>query len=176
MAASSSSTTSSPLHGNQARRALLIGVSGYDGRPYPPLKSPRRDVGPLSSFSLFSLFHLFSLVCFGLALFALICKLFTDALKAVLEPLHFIVTVVYDLNRQQMRDVMKEFRKSLEPNCFVFFHFSGHGVQFRNTGYFVPLGVNDASPDPEDVEDIFLNMNWVCLLFVLVVKKKGVDI
>ncbi len=63
-----------------------------------------------------------------------------DAMAAALEQLKFDVTRIKDANLSQMKESVRDFRRSLSRGDAAFFYYSGHGVQVGGKNYLVPIG------------------------------------
>jgi len=69
----------------------------------------------------------------------------------VLSTLGFSVTKKLNADQRQMKKAISEFGKALSrPDAVGLFYFAGHGVQFKNRNYLIPVGV--AIESEADVE------------------------
>ena len=68
---------------------------------------------------------------------------------AALRDLDFEVIELVDLDLENMRAAVDAFEALLQPGGISVFYFSGHGMQFRQKNYLVPVGV-----PMRDVDDV----------------------
>jgi hypothetical protein len=66
-------------------------------------------------------------------------KLIRDTLK---NELGFDVTYETDLTKHQMREAIRAFSLSIQKKDIALFYYSGHGMQYRNLNYLIPLKAN----------------------------------
>jgi len=66
-------------------------------------------------------------------------KLIRDTLK---NDLDFDVSYKTDLTKHQMREVIRAFSLSIKEDDIALFYYSGHGMQYRNLNYLIPLKAN----------------------------------
>jgi len=66
-------------------------------------------------------------------------KLIRDTLK---NDLDFDVTYETDLTKHQMREAIRVFSLSIQKDDIALFYYSGHGMQYRNLNYLIPLEAN----------------------------------
>jgi hypothetical protein len=66
-------------------------------------------------------------------------KLIRDTLK---NDLGFDVTYETDLTKHQMREAIRVFSLSIQKDDIALFYYSGHGMQYRNLNYLIPLKAN----------------------------------
>ena len=76
-----------------------------------------------------------------------------------LGSLGFSVTTKKNLNRQAMRDSIRDFSKTLHTGDEALFYFSGHGAQIARQNYLIPLG-NDIQ-DEDEVSDEAVPLSFV---------------
>ncbi len=67
------------------------------------------------------------------------------AIAAELKTIGFDVTLKQDLNQQQLKANLREFKSHVQGGDEVLFYFSGHGVQFGGTNYLVPVDMTAES-------------------------------
>lgn len=77
----------------------------------------------------------------------------TDALAIAdaLQAVGFQVTVGRDLSERRMKEVLRQFRQSVQGGDEVVVYFAGHGVQLANTNYLLPVDIR--GQNEEEVKD-----------------------
>ena len=85
-----------------------------------------------------------------------------DDIAAVLADLGFEVVggVRIDQTLRQMKSSVRQFRRRLESSGGVgFFYYAGHGVQYRNANYLIPVGADIRAE--EDIEHEAMSLDWL---------------
>lgn len=78
----------------------------------------------------------------------------------VLEQLGFDVIAGSDQSKRQMKAAVREFRRRLEASGGVgFFYYAGHGMQYKNTNFLIPIDAD--IQQEEDIESEAIAANWV---------------
>jgi hypothetical protein len=77
----------------------------------------------------------------------------TDALAIAdaLQTVGFQVTVGRDLSERRMKEVLRQFRQTVQGGDEVVVYFAGHGVQLANTNYLLPVDIR--GQNEEEVKD-----------------------
>jgi formylglycine-generating enzyme required for sulfatase activity len=65
-----------------------------------------------------------------------------DDIAKALSQLGFQVTLGKNLNRKEMRSVIREFGKNLRQGGVGLFYFAGHGMQVEGRNYLIPIGAD----------------------------------
>lgn len=63
----------------------------------------------------------------------------TRAIAAALTELDFDVTSLSDLTGEQMRRAIAEFSRKIAPGDVALFYYAGHGLQYNDTNYLLPV-------------------------------------
>jgi hypothetical protein len=66
-------------------------------------------------------------------------------IREQLEKLDFEVTVGSDLNRDEMEKEIREFASRLGSSDLALFYFAGHGIQFKQENYLLPVDYDSGS-------------------------------
>jgi hypothetical protein len=85
----------------------------------------------------------------------------TDA-RAIGESLSkvgFEVTTAFDLSERRMKEVLRNFRMSIQGGDQVVFFYAGHGVQLSSSNYLLPVDIEGASE--EQVKDEAIELQRV---------------
>lgn len=83
-------------------------------------------------------------------------KLIRDTLK---NDLGFEVTYEKDLNKYEMEKLIGEFSSSIASNDIALFYYSGHGMQYRNMNYLIPLKANAVTEG--QVPSVSVDVNYI---------------
>jgi len=78
-------------------------------------------------------------------------KLIRDTLQ---NDLDFDVTYEEDLTKHQMREAIRAFSLSIKKEDIALFYYSGHGMQYRNLNYLIPLKANAVTEGQIPVEGV----------------------
>ena len=62
------------------------------------------------------------------------------AMKQALKEAGFDVTLVENANKKEMNKAISDFGRRLNENTISLFYFSGHGVQYEDNNYLIPIG------------------------------------
>ena len=62
------------------------------------------------------------------------------AMKQALKEAGFDVTLVENANKKEMNKAISDFGRRLDENTISLFYFSGHGVQYEDNNYLIPIG------------------------------------
>ncbi|CAF1255773.1 unnamed protein product [Rotaria magnacalcarata] len=68
-------------------------------------------------------------------------------MSSALESIGFTVTQAAHLNRVEMQQAIVKFENSIHPGDMVLFYFAGHGVQWKDQNYLLPIDI----PNPKNV-------------------------
>lgn len=79
----------------------------------------------------------------------------TNDLSDLLKTIDFKVTLLYNLNKQQMTNSFIDFAKTIDDGSLVLFCYSGHACDVDGENYFIPVGVDIESD--RDIEDFSVN-------------------
>ncbi len=74
-------------------------------------------------------------------------------MKKVLTSLGFKVTLKRNANRRVMINAVQKFGRRLNRGDVALFFFAGHGLQFQNRNFLVPIGANIKSE--ADIENCY---------------------
>ena len=78
-------------------------------------------------------------------------RLIRDTLQ---NDLHFDVTYETDLTKHQMREAIRAFSLSIQKEDIALFYYSGHGMQYRNLNYLIPIKANAVTEGQIPVEGV----------------------
>ncbi len=83
-------------------------------------------------------------------------------LAKVLTKLGFKVIHKDNLNRKQMKEVIRQFSKQLAHKQEVgLFYYSGHGIQHQGVNYLIPIGAKDSLKAEFDLPDETVTVDYV---------------
>ncbi len=68
-------------------------------------------------------------------------------MREVLTDLGFQVALVTNATRSEMEVALHNYLQTLQPGDISFFHFSGHGFQWRKNNYLAPVDLNPSAID-----------------------------
>ena len=74
-----------------------------------------------------------------------------------LQTLDFQVEKGINCTYQQIDSLIKAFKKSIQKQDLVLFFFAGHGVQYKEQNYLLPVDADDAIDAEEDIETSSIN-------------------
>ena len=75
-------------------------------------------------------------------------------MATTLKGLGFDVILKTDVDRQQMRQALRDFSGKLDKDTIGLFYFSGHGVQVNGENYLVPVGTDIETEDEVPDESV----------------------
>jgi formylglycine-generating enzyme required for sulfatase activity len=96
------------------------------------------------------------------------------AVAKVLRLLHFDVTLVTDVNQEQMETAILDFGKKLRKDKEAVFYYSGHGVQYQGENYLIPVDAISRIEVPGHLRSRAIELGYI--LELMVEKGSGMNI
>jgi mucosa-associated lymphoid tissue lymphoma translocation protein 1 len=75
--------------------------------------------------------------------------------------LKFKTVTLGDLTLEELKFIVKEYKKLLGEGVYAVFYFVGHGFEANGQCYLLPIGATAGNYGPEDC----LSMDWVLSMF-----------
>jgi len=96
------------------------------------------------------------------------------AVAKVLGRLDFDVTLVTDVNQEQMETAILDFGKKLRKDKEAVFYYSGHGVQYQGENYLIPVDAISRIEVPGHLRSRAIELGYI--LELMVEKGSGMNI